>query len=191
MTEYKKIDDDSKGNPKANANCFSILFFWWMNDILATGSKRSLEQSDLYPLLNEDKTSDLAEKLEKTWNEEVKRHPPSDEPDRHRLFRALMKLFPWTEYAFLLSAALFSGLCNVMQPVILSLLLPILINRSDKTYWWAYVYGAGICFSILMRVLIHYRFRFNSALISMRWKAATIGLILKKVSEEDKSLTKE
>ena len=51
--EYNLLDAKStnKENPRRNANIFSILSFWWLNNFLFTGSRRSLENEDLFPLL--------------------------------------------------------------------------------------------------------------------------------------------
>ena len=178
MTKYENVERASdRNNPKENANIFSILSFSWMNSILATGNTRPLENNDLFPLLDEDKTQGLTERLEETWNVECLRGGKK----RHRLLWALVSMFPWTEHAFLLSTAMISGLCNVLQPLFLSMLLLILMEQSEEDFWWAYVYGAGICMSNLIRVPLFHQFSYNSYLTSMRWKAATIGLILKKV----------
>ncbi|EDO29450.1 predicted protein, partial [Nematostella vectensis] len=51
-------------NPKERAGVFSRLTFCWINSILQIGNKRVLDTSDLYPLLDEDKSRDLTDKLE-------------------------------------------------------------------------------------------------------------------------------
>ena len=183
MSEYEKVKRASdRKNPKECANIFSILSFSWMNSVLATGNKRPLENKDLFPLLDEDKTQGLTERLEETWNEQCLRHPPNlGAKKRHRLLQALVSMFPWSQYAFLLSTAMIAGLCNVLQPLFLSMLLVVLMRESEEDFWWAYVYGAGICMSNLIRVITNHQCSYNSWLMSMRWKAATIGLICKKV----------
>ncbi|KAJ7389908.1 hypothetical protein OS493_028371 [Desmophyllum pertusum] len=42
---------------------------------------------------------------------------------------------------------LLGGICNVLQPVFLSLLLLELMKSSGEEFWWAYIYAAGICLS--------------------------------------------
>ena len=64
---------------------FSKLTFCWMNSLMRIGSKRWLDPCDLYPLLNEDKTKILTEKLESSWNEEVR-----NKGREARLTRALL-----------------------------------------------------------------------------------------------------
>ena len=43
-----------KKNPRDNAGFFSIVFFWWMNPLLALGYSRDLELEDLYGPREED-----------------------------------------------------------------------------------------------------------------------------------------
>ncbi|KAJ7389913.1 hypothetical protein OS493_028376 [Desmophyllum pertusum] len=145
--EYDRLKSEPrhKGNPKRNANIFSILSFWWMGELLAIGNKRPLENEDLFPLLDEDKTQTSTEKLQGTWNEEKA-----------------------------------SGICNVLQPVFLSLLLLELMKSSGEEFWWAYIYAAGICLSSFVRAIITHQWNYQAKLMALRWKSATIGIIYKK-----------
>ena len=43
-----------KRNPRDDAGFFSIVFFWWMNPLLALGYSRDLELEDLYGPREED-----------------------------------------------------------------------------------------------------------------------------------------
>lgn len=71
-SKYDRLESEprQKENPRKSANVFSILFFCWVREILAIGHKRPLENDDLFPLLDEDKTQTSTEKLNETWNEE-------------------------------------------------------------------------------------------------------------------------
>lgn len=52
-----------KENPKEAANVLSVLSFSWMNNVFAVGNRRPLENDDLLPLINEDKTQTCTKKL--------------------------------------------------------------------------------------------------------------------------------
>ena len=41
-------------NPRKSANILSILFFQWVTPLLRKGSKKEIEQHDLYEALDED-----------------------------------------------------------------------------------------------------------------------------------------
>ena len=181
--EYVSLESKTghKENPKKNASLLSILSFWWVGEILAIGSKRPLDNDDLFPLLDEDKTQTSTEKLQETWSEETAKRVPGKQGNGYRLFRALVRMFPWSYHFFILSIFLLPGVCNVLQPVFLSLLLPELMNSSTEDLSWAYIYAAGICLSSLVRVIAAHQYAFHSYLMALRWKSGTIAIIFKKV----------
>ena len=182
--EYDRLESEPrhKENPKKNANIFSILSFWWVGELLAIGHKRPLENDDLFPLLDEDKTQASTEKLQQTWNEETRGASNKTISTGHRLLKAIIRAFSYADYVFLLSVGLLPGVCNVLQPVFLSLLLPELTKKSSvEEISWAYVYAAGICLSSFVRAIATHQYVLHAQLIALRWKSATIGIIYKKV----------
>lgn len=184
-SKYDRLETEprQKENPRKSANIFSILSFWWVRQFLALGHKRPLENDDLFPLLDEDKTQPLTEKLHQTWNEEAIA-ASNKRANRHRLLKALFRTFPFSDYAFILSLGLLPAVCNVLQPVFLSLLLPELMKSHVKDPSWAYVYATGICMSSFVRAICAHQFGYHTQLMALRWKSATIGIVYKKVREE-------
>ena len=179
-SKYDRLESQpkQKENPRKSANVFSILFFWWVREILAIGQKRPLENDDLFPLLDEDKTQTSTEKLHNTWNEET---AANKRGNRHRLLRALFRAFPFSDYVFILSLGLLPAVCNVLQPVFLSLLLPELMNSHIKDSSWAYIYATGICMSSFVRAVFIHQFCYYAQLMGLRWKSAAIGIVYKQV----------
>lgn len=167
-------------NPKERAGVFSRLFFSWMNSLMNIGNKRSLEHSDLYPLLDEDKSKGLTEKLEQAWQEEVRKSHTSGR--KARLSRAMMKALPWSDYA-LAGISLFIGVaCNILQPLFLSLLLSLLLkSEAERQHRWLYTYACGLCCSTLFRIVVMNQYQSKVNFMGMRWRAAAIGVIYKKV----------
>ena len=186
--EYHRVESDTREreNPKKNANIFSLLFFSWVREIFSIGSKRPLENDDLFPLLDDDKTQTSAENLQRTWSEETTKRVPGKQGSGYRLFRALVRMFPWTYHVSVISTFLLSGTCNVLQPMFLSLLLSKLMNSSAEDFWWAYIYAAGISLSCFGRVISIHSCAFRAELISVRWQSATIAICYKKVREKSK-----
>ena len=183
-SKYDRLESEPrrKENPRKSANVFSILFFCWVRKILAIGQKRPLENDDLFPILDEDKTQTSTEKLNQTWNEEAIAASNKTE-NGHRLLKALFRAFPFSDYVFILSVGLLPAVCNVLQPVFLSLLLPELMNSYIQGSSWAYVYASGICMSSFLRAICVHQFAYHSQLMALRWKSATIGIVYKKVRE--------
>lgn len=52
-------------NPRAKANIFSILTFWWTIDLFRTGYRKTLELGDLFQPLEQDTSEALGDRLEK------------------------------------------------------------------------------------------------------------------------------
>ncbi|XP_023819406.1 multidrug resistance-associated protein 4-like [Oryzias latipes] len=56
-----------KTNPAATANIFSKLFFWWLNPLFRIGSKRRLDEDDIFEVLPEDRSDHLGEELKRLF----------------------------------------------------------------------------------------------------------------------------
>ena len=184
--EYNLLNTKStnKENPRRNANIFSILSFWWLNNFLLTGSRRCLENEDLFPLLDEDKTKTSTEKLQQIWAElESEGRDTVKKRNGTRLFRALLRMLSWTDHFYIAGMVILQAIFKVLRLLFLSLLLLQLMKGSaDEVYWLAYLYGAGICLSQFGDSLCLHQFMYNAALMSLRWKSGTIALIYQKVS---------
>lgn len=170
-------------NPKEKAGILSRLIFCWMGSILKIGYRRSMECSDLYPLLDEDKTRTLTEDLDELWHKEVRDfHISGKNPS---LLRAMRKVFSWTEYT-LLAISLFLGIaCNILKPLLLGLLISLMMtigsDMSDEDLQWVYIYAAAICGAALLQVVALHQYHYKVKILGMRWRAAIVGLLYKKV----------
>ena len=182
MADYERANSkDSKLNPKRTAGLFSLLTFSWMSSMLATGAKRPLEKSDLFPPLDEDKTQEVTRRLEETWAQERKQYRPSGGTTGWRLLRAVVRAFRWGDYVLLLCTVSTFSLSIVSQPLFLSLLLSTLMDQSTEDSRMAYMWGAAICIGSSLKFATMHQFCFHSSVMSMRMKAAISGLIYKTV----------
>ena len=195
MVDYEKINTEGdRKNPRTEAGIFSILSFWWLNEIFSTGNKRPLENKDLFPLIEGDKCKEATERLQQLWDEKITNHTPKPRAGFPcelfswwpcvggcRLLSALLQLYSWSDYALVCLLALLCGLGNVLQPVFLSLLLAELLKPSRDDFR-AYSYAAGICLSSLLRVVFSNQYAFRLYTIPLRWKSAVVGMTYRKVS---------
>jgi ATP-binding cassette, subfamily C (CFTR/MRP), member 1 len=62
---YHPIGKDLNESPFQTANVYSRWTFYWMDNLMRLGSKRPLEEEDVYVLGPKDQTDVLAEKLER------------------------------------------------------------------------------------------------------------------------------
>ena len=82
---FKGID---KPIPEEKATFLSQITWWWLNGLVITGFRRTLERSDLWSLNREDTTQYAAPLFRKCWDKEflkkqaeVDRRPPMQEED--------------------------------------------------------------------------------------------------------------
>ena len=195
MVDYEKLTTErDRKKPRTEAGIFSILSFWWLNEIFSTGNKRPLENKDLFPLIEDDKCKEATERLQQLWDEKITNHKPNTRTffprellswwpcaGGCRLLSALLQLYSWSDYALVCLLALLWGLGNVLQPVFLSLLLAELLKPSRDDFR-AYGYAAGICLSSLLSVVFSNQYAFRVKTIPLRWKSAVVGMTYRKVS---------
>ena len=58
-------------NPRKDASIFSIWFYCWVNPLMWKGYKNKLDETDLFQVLDEDRSDYLGDKLEHAWNKEL------------------------------------------------------------------------------------------------------------------------
>uniref|UniRef100_A0A8C2IM39 Multidrug resistance-associated protein 4 n=1 Tax=Cyprinus carpio TaxID=7962 RepID=A0A8C2IM39_CYPCA len=102
------IKKDTKSNPSATANLFSQIFFCWLNPLFRIGSKRRLEEDDMYKVLPEDGSKRLGEELQSYWDQEVEK--ATKELRTPKLTKAIIRCY-WRSYAVLGVFTLIEALC--------------------------------------------------------------------------------
>lgn len=180
--DYEKLQNEEekekKVNPKRNASIFSQITFSWMNKIFVLGSKRPLEEDDLFPLLEEDKSDILSEKLEHEWEKELKK---IDKGKRPRFWKALMRVSNWYEYFCIILLVLTDMANRMTLPVLLGFLISYLMGARDLGPAFKYILPTGICLTSLGRNLAQHHYQNRSALLGMRFRAAATGILYRKV----------
>lgn len=183
--DYEKLkpEDDGKKNvnPVLHANIFSRLTISWMNSIFVTGNKRPLEEDDLFPLLEDDKSEVLTEKLQMEWEKELnKRH----QGKRPHFWKALMRVCPWYEYLSIVALVLTDMANRMTLPVLLGFLISYLMGIRQLDVSFKYILPTFICITSLGRNLAQHHYQNRSALLGMRFRAAATGILYKKVRQD-------
>lgn len=168
-------------NPGEGASWLSIMFFWWLNDVLTLGSKRPLTDEDLFPLLKDYTAEALAEEAEKCWLDELKRSQSKN--TKPRLWKAMSRLIPWRSRFVILIFVILRSLSADVLPVCLWLVLKMLNDGPDTDMKFAFIYVAllGITSTIQATSTQHYNYATD--LWGLKLKVALIGLVYKKVSD--------
>ena len=145
------------------------------------GSKASLSGDDLFPLLDEEKSQILTEKLERAWLQEVARCRLNGQSPR--LWRCLSRLVSWKGYLIVAVLKMLQTAAYTLLPVMLWFFLQSLASASEISHDSpAVLWLMGICLASTVLALSMTHFIYASFVWGVRWKVATIGLIYKRVS---------
>ena len=180
---YEKLNTRrSLTNPKENASLCSLLTFSWLNDLLKRGSQRAIENDDLPPLLEEDKSQALTKNLENEWSRNCKpEHTAKTWIRTAKLWRALWNLVPISEKALVLTLASTHIVLRLLQPLFLIGLLAALMKESSADRGWIYLNASGVCLSTWLIAISKCHCDYRSTMIGMRVRSALLGVIYKKV----------
>jgi len=167
-------------NPRDGANWLSIIFFWWMNDVLKLGNKQPLTEEDLFNLPEDYKAEFLVEKAEKYWLEELKRSQSMKK--RPRLWKAMVSLIPWKSGLVMIILKTLDSLCFVSLPLCLWLVLKALNDGPNMDMKIVFLYVALLGLTSLIKALTTQHYDYLTELWGLKLKVALIGLVYKKVS---------
>uniref|UniRef100_A0A673LSB8 Multidrug resistance-associated protein 4 n=1 Tax=Sinocyclocheilus rhinocerous TaxID=307959 RepID=A0A673LSB8_9TELE len=173
------IKKDAKSNPSATANLFSQIFFCWLNPLFRIGSKRRLEEDDMYKVLPEDGSKRLGEELQSYWDHEVEE--ATKELRTPKLTKAIIRCY-WRSYAVLGVFTLIEVI-KVIQPVFLGKLIQYFErNEPDNmaALYEAYGYAAGVSLSTLGLALLHHLYFYHVQRAGMKIRIAMCHMIYRK-----------
>ncbi|XP_068752769.1 ATP-binding cassette sub-family C member 4-like [Montipora capricornis] len=168
-----------KQNPRDAANWLSVIFFWWMNDLLKLGNKRPLTDNDLFPLLEDYKAEVLVEDAEKYWFKELKKSQSGKR--KPRLWKAMTSLIPWKSGLVMIILKILESLSSALQPLCLWLVLKTLNDGPNQDLKFAFMYVALLGATSVMKALTTYHYDYLTELWGLKMKVALIGLVYKKL----------
>ncbi|KAA0713229.1 Multidrug resistance-associated protein 4 [Triplophysa tibetana] len=174
------INKDAKSNPAARANLFSQIFFCWLNPLFRVGSKRRLEEDDMFNVLPEDQSKRLGEELQRHWEKEVEK--AAKELRTPKLSKAIIRCY-WKPYALLGIFTFLEEVIKVVQPVFLGKLIQYFerYDRNDTAALYeAYGYAGGVSLCVLCLTLTHHLYFFNVQRTGMKIRIAMCHMIYKK-----------
>lgn len=179
MNMQRQTTKDKKKSPMEKANIFSLLFFWWMNDTLKLGSKRPLQDEDLFPLQDEFKTEALVDKLETEWYKESdscarkNKHP--------RLWKVMFSMFSYKKYFILATVKLTHSVSNILLPVMVWFFLRSLSENANISQASTTLRIIGISAVTVVKGMSHHHSFFLGGICGIQLKVSVIGMIYKKV----------
>ena len=172
--ENDETRQEKSSHPMSSANFLSRLTFYWMNGIFKIGNKRPLNQSDFFPIHDDDRTRDLTEQLQKEWNNHVQEcnNTTGKQP---KLWKCVLRTISWKEILFLMSFWLIESICRVSQPLVLGFLLRLL-SSTEMNCTLTYFCCLLLALAGLSSACVHYS-AYKFELLGMRLSSALRGII--------------
>lgn len=175
-------DDHEYGvstHPQRKANIISFLLFWWTNDLFKTGNQRPLQQSDFWPLHEEDKTSLLTKQLQEQWMNDLNDHKlTGKEP---KLWKSAMKVLSLKDLFVISFSGLLDSVGRFLQPFFLGVFISTLMSDRPERGLLCGCAALMLVIVVMKSVAVHHS-SFKLYVIGMRMKASLKGVIFKKVS---------
>ncbi|CAH3031170.1 unnamed protein product [Pocillopora meandrina] len=178
------VDTANSTNPRAGAGVLSVLFFFWMNDVLKLGNKRSLSDQDLLPLLEDQRAELLVGKAEKNWLRELEERKLRNK--KPRLWKALVAIIPWRSAMTMLTLQVLRSLSFSLLPLCLWLLLKVLNDGPELNMKLAFSYVTLLGAMSVVQAVTTQHYDHLTELWGLKLKVALIGLVYKKVVSLDR-----
>ncbi|KAK0084066.1 hypothetical protein PV325_007667 [Microctonus aethiopoides] len=184
-------------NPLVTANPINKLFFWWTIKLFRKGAHGNLKLEDLYHPLSSDESNYLADRLEKAWNEEmkktngIKKYKTNKDNNKKKstessidpsLTKVIFRTFG-LEYLYIGILLLFqSVVLRTMQPILQSWIISYFdnSNESGKTKTEVLLCTFGLILCTLGITFIMHHMNLASQQIGMRIRVACCSLIYRK-----------
>ncbi|XP_024150029.1 multidrug resistance-associated protein 4 isoform X1 [Oryzias melastigma] len=169
-----------KNNPAATANIFSKIFFWWLNPLFRIGSKRRLDEDDMFEVLPEDRSDHLGEELQRYWDQEVQN--ATKEMQAPSLAKSLIRCY-WKSYSVLGFFTLLEEVIKVVQPVVLGKMIEYFESYDPdnvKAFHETLGYAAGLSILTIGLALLHHLYFYHVQRTGMKIRVAMCHMIYKK-----------
>ena len=151
-----------------------------MGEVLKTGAKRPLEESDFLPLQEDDRANSLTTKIRTLWKEEEKRCF-IEQGTRPKLWKCVIKAVSWGDYTKIILTGFVDSTSRFMYPMIFGLfLLELTSSRHDNQRPLVYIYPLALLVAALSKTLAMHQRDHRCRLLGMRSRVAVTGLIYQK-----------
>ena len=166
-------------HPQSEASLISFLLFWWTNDLFKTGNQRPLQQSDFWPLHEENKTCLQTKRLQSQWSKDLNEVGLTGK--KPRLWKSAMKVLSCKDLCIISFAGLVDSVGRFLQPFFLGVFISTLMyDTPDRGLLCGC--AALMLLIVLMKSIAVHHSSFKLYVIGMRMKASLKGVIFKKVS---------
>lgn len=155
--------------PSERVNFVSYLTFAWVLRIFAKGSKKTLDENDLYKPMSNQKADTLGSELE------------NEAENSATLMKCLWNVFGLRLMAQGMVLLLIECGVKILPPIFLSRIILFYSNQDATVSVTAVVwYSVGIIFAILLNVVIVHAFNVSNLNLGLMMKTGVSSLIYRK-----------
>ena len=177
---YRKISSTNDSAEKVGF--VSFLFLQWMNDVMKTGSKRTLEEEDFVPLSNENTSQSATELLDKKWKEEIANS--IEKKKRPKLWKSVLKMISLREAVFVVCCDVLYAIGSLLSPLLIRHLIFMLM--SPETHQNNILHGCVLATAVAVNTLVGslgmQHSGYAAEIMGIRLSNAVKGLVYRKVS---------
>ncbi|XP_058970255.2 ATP-binding cassette sub-family C member 4-like [Pocillopora verrucosa] len=182
---YRKIS--STGESAEKVGFVSFLCLQWMNDVMKTGSKRTLEEEDFVPLSNENTSQSATELLDKKWKEEIANSIRKKK--RPKLWKSVLKMISLREAVFVVCCDVLYAIGSLLSPLLIGHLIFMLM--SPETHQNNILHGCVLATAMTVTTLVGtlgvQHNSYAGELMGIRLSNAVKGLVYRKILLVSKS----
>ncbi|XP_046392391.1 ATP-binding cassette subfamily C member 4-like isoform X2 [Ischnura elegans] len=168
----------TNAHPRAKANPLSALTFAWMGGVFWKGYKKVFEMEDMYEPLDEHKSQSLGDKLEKNWDEEVRKKTARNKIPS--FFKVLSKTFQWEFWMYGIIFGILDSLTRIGQPIFLGQLIGYFESKENEDIKTAYLNSVGLIVCFALSSFINHPFVMATFHLGMKIRIACCSLMYRK-----------
>ncbi len=160
-------------SPEESANVFSKMLFLWTNSLYRLGLTHALQENDLWPLIDNDKTEAVSRQFDAEWSKEL---------NRPREQRSL-KMAVWRTFRgeFILGGLykLINDVLVFAGPLILNLLIQF-VSTPAWPLWYGVLFALGIFLASMIQTAAVNTYFYRMYRVGMRARGAMVAVVYKK-----------
>lgn len=183
FSQLKTTEEEKVGTDSLNVGFVSRLTVWWMNSLMKKGSERPLEEEDLFAVADLGSSKIIAEKLQRTWSDELKVKSIGKTDKKPSLLRAIYRIGNTCELSTIIFLPLVSCSMMLLRAIFLAMILQDLTEFGIKAIPWLYWYITGIFFFTVVEFLGENVVKYKARCAGIQARSALASLIYNKVSD--------
>ncbi|CAG9854959.1 unnamed protein product [Phyllotreta striolata] len=173
----REKNKNTKKNPRERANCFSLITFWYITDLIKKGYyKKTIEEDDLYEVTKRCESKTCGDRIEEEYRKQkTGGKPPS-------LFHVLYKIYGFRYLLWGITQLIAELINRIMQPNAVSNLVYYFTPGQTKMTKFDAILNAGmLLFANLYQKMYFHNYDLFLNLIGIEVRTSLCSFLFRKV----------